>query len=558
MLVDDLHERAAVVVGAAVVDADDDVALLRQPLRPAACCELIVDLLRARSAVDVEDDGVALVGIERNRLDDAAVYSGAVGCRERENLGRRVGVGLEPFRHRRVVLHRAQLLARGRPELHLRRLLERRITVEEERRRRRHVDAVISFRRRDASLIAAVEPDGVELALKRRHLCRGVVDRLLFCVAPLDPRHAPVSVSHLVDELSGIVVAVEMLESVAIGEPEELVRIRRERHHVIDARVEVIDIEPGLRCLGHHLAPAAGLHIEEEELHHVLRAVERDHGEGVRPARPVNARNVELAFLTRIEPRILARGDVHDANAHRRVRVADLRNVQLLPLLMQARVVGDLDLGFRRIVQLPVGDVTALGRPLPRLREPVLLLVHPVEVAVVDVLRRIPRQPLLLVRREIGDVHVTASLESEHRAIGRELTGSRPLGGELHAALRKRVDVEIGDPRPAEDRLEVRLKDEVPGVLRPLERVVAERLIRSRKREACCGEENRVSSAGGVVGMNDRRAGARIAFRVGEPHSPFYPVHVARSLSAVENGARLHCLVHVREPLLLLSAGDQG
>src|SRR5258706_4331484 len=35
MLVHDFHERAAVVICPAVVDADDDVALLRQPLRPA-------------------------------------------------------------------------------------------------------------------------------------------------------------------------------------------------------------------------------------------------------------------------------------------------------------------------------------------------------------------------------------------------------------------------------------------------------------------------------------------------------------------------------------------
>ena len=36
LFVDDLHEVAAVVVGAAIVHVDDDVAVLREPLLPAA------------------------------------------------------------------------------------------------------------------------------------------------------------------------------------------------------------------------------------------------------------------------------------------------------------------------------------------------------------------------------------------------------------------------------------------------------------------------------------------------------------------------------------------
>jgi hypothetical protein len=45
LLVDDFHEVAAVVVRAAIVDVDDDVAFLGEPLLPAGGVELIVDAL---------------------------------------------------------------------------------------------------------------------------------------------------------------------------------------------------------------------------------------------------------------------------------------------------------------------------------------------------------------------------------------------------------------------------------------------------------------------------------------------------------------------------------
>src|SRR5438874_10215182 len=107
-----------------------------------------------------------------------------------------------------------------------------------------------------------------------------------------------------------------MLEAVAIREPEELVRVRRKRHHVVNARVEIVNVDPGLGCFGHDFSTSARLYVEEKELHYVLRTVERDHRERIGSTRPVNARNVELAFLASIQPGVLAGGYVHDAQAH--------------------------------------------------------------------------------------------------------------------------------------------------------------------------------------------------------------------------------------------------
>ena len=101
---------------------------------------------------------------------------------------------------------------------------------------------------------------------------------------------------------------------------------------------------------------------------------------------------------------------------------------------MPAAVVGELDLRLLRLVDLPVRDVPAVRRPVPRLREAELLLVHPVEVAVEHVLRRVGRQPPLLLRREIDDVHVAVALVAEHRAVRRELGGARAFAAELQRA----------------------------------------------------------------------------------------------------------------------------
>ena len=125
LFVNDLHERAAVIVGSAIVQPDDDVAFLREPLRPSARVPLVVDLLRSRSTVDVEDHRVSLVGIKRNRLEDDAVHVHGVRSCKRKNFRLRVGVRLQPGGNRGIRFQRAQLLTRRRPDLDLCRLTKR-------------------------------------------------------------------------------------------------------------------------------------------------------------------------------------------------------------------------------------------------------------------------------------------------------------------------------------------------------------------------------------------------------------------------------------------------
>src|SRR6476659_7641461 len=95
---------------------------------------------------------------------------------------------------------------------------------------------------RDRSSAAAVEPNRVKLSLERRRLSRRVVDELGFLIDRFYARHCPFPARHLIDDLSGIVIAVDMLPSVAVGDPEEFVRPCGERDHVLDARVEIVDV----------------------------------------------------------------------------------------------------------------------------------------------------------------------------------------------------------------------------------------------------------------------------------------------------------------------------
>ena len=334
VLVDHLHECAAVVVGAAVVQAHHDVALLREPLGPAAGRELVVHLLRAWPAVNREDHRIALRRIERHRLHHRAVEPHRIGRGEAEQLHRRVGVRREPLCHPRVVLQLLDHLAARGPQLHLPRLAGRRPAVDVEAGIGRHVDVVCARGRRELLRMRTVETDGVQLALQRRRSRGRVIDGLRLGFAARDPCDAPVSVRHLVHDLAGVVVAIHVLPAVAVGDPEELRQPCGEAHQVVHAGVEIVHIDPRGRAVGHHEALAARCDAEEVQLHHILGPVERDDGERVGPARPIDARHVVLAGLSRVEPHARARMHVHDADLHRGIRVARLGNADRRPIGM--------------------------------------------------------------------------------------------------------------------------------------------------------------------------------------------------------------------------------
>src|SRR5207245_2680281 len=151
--------------------------------------------------------------------------------------------------------------------------------------------------------------------------------------------------------------------------------------------------------------------------------------------------------------------------------------------------------------------------------------------------------------------HVAAALEAEHRAIPRQLAGSGCLGGELHRAVGERINVEVRDSGTTIERLEIGLKDEVPRILRPLEGVVAEWLIRSREGQPRNPEKERIPTRRRIVCAYHWCVCGRIAIDERKALAPFDPIDVSRSLPAGEDRSSLRCLVDGRESLFLLGAG---
>jgi hypothetical protein len=97
----------------------------------------------------------------------------------------------------------------------------------------------------------------------------------------------------------------------------------------------------------------------------------------------------------------------------------------------------------------------------------------------------------------------------------------------------------------------------VPRVLRPLEGIIAERLVGSRERQPGTREQSRVLTCRRIVRPNYWAVRSRVAVGVGKPFSPFDPVHIAGALPAAEDGACLKGFIEIREALFLLGAGGE-
>ena len=217
---------------------------------------------------------------------------------------------------------------------------------------------------------------------------------------------------------------------------------------------------------------------------------------------------------------------------------------------MAAVEVADLDGGLGALVEPPVRDEAAVRRPLPRLRQTELLLVHPVEVAVVGGRRRVGGEAQLLLLGEVVHVHVAVALVAHQRPAGRELRCAGPARREGEGPVGQPVDVVVRRPGPPVQGLEVRLEDEVLGILRPLERLVGERVGAAGEGEAARPEQQAVG-AGRRVEDADLLPRVRPRYKGIAPPA-VDPVDVAGPRAAGEGAARLQGFPQVAETRLFL------
>jgi hypothetical protein len=130
-------------------------------LVPPATGKAVVNLLRAWTAVNRNNDGILPRRIEIGRLDHRAVQRDAVGGFELEQFEGRVSVSLQALQYRLVVFESRQLARLRAPQLDLARRVCVRPGVDVVLAVGRHVERVIAAGLRQLALVLAVEADRI-------------------------------------------------------------------------------------------------------------------------------------------------------------------------------------------------------------------------------------------------------------------------------------------------------------------------------------------------------------------------------------------------------------
>ena len=184
--------------------------------------------------------------------------------------------------------------------------------------------------------------------------------------------------------------------------------------------------------VGEHGAKGAARDVTEHHLGGVLQPVEADEPDLGRACRPPHLGDVEIPrFALGFEPCGGAAAGGDDPDAARRVGGPHLRIGERRELGVDGiGVVNEVEGSHSRRVELPVGDVAAVGAPAETVAEVELLLVDPVGGAVDDVLTVIGGQTGHLEALQVLDVEilVVEIHPRHHLAVGRHL-------GEHHGRL---------------------------------------------------------------------------------------------------------------------------
>ena len=460
---------------AAVVHTDADVALLTEILlhdgavAAHADAPLIEHLLRARAAILVHDDGIALVRVEVLGLNHPAVQHHTLRRRKLEQLLRAQVVGRQLLLQLVVVNERRQCLAARLAE----RVLRRVVKVAPD------VDKVLEVRREDSAVHARLLRERLNLAvlaghhhlLLRRPLgVRSKVGVARCLVVAVDVLHHIFVAHNLAHQLSVQVVQVQVVVAVALaGHQDVLVRHERLLHRLL------------LHILVHLVLDNHRAHRRQRVAHPhlqvVLMAVHGEHQHLCRVARRLQSRDVAVLLQRQLQLARLVTLDVVRQDADLRVLLArhgilvgvvarivlELRTLRRQSLEQLHRILRHV----RLVVANPYNLLRVRREHHRRVRRE-LLLVHPVGNAVDDgvplaVLRHLT---LRVVVEQLHQVDVIVAHEGNLRAVRRE---HRRL---LRSVLRQRLQLVVlnainiigGGERVAVDALRLRLDQQPPSV----------------------------------------------------------------------------------------------
>src|SRR6185312_1976450 len=214
-------EGEAAVEPTAIVELEDDEALLREVLRSQihGQAPIVGDALDVRATVDRNDHRVASSRLEGRWPVDCAVQRRAVGCGERHEVGRTqaesLGGGF------RLLEERCPLAASDSAQRYARALFDGAVAIEKlvaALRDNDSVDAVAVGELRD---IAAIQRDNVQVALEDRRPGRGEVHEAAGFVHRVDAHDHPIAGRELTQFVAVGIVHVEMAKAGLFATPQQ-------------------------------------------------------------------------------------------------------------------------------------------------------------------------------------------------------------------------------------------------------------------------------------------------------------------------------------------------
>ena len=379
--------------------------------------------LRAGAAVLVHDDGIALRGVEVARLHHPAVELHALRGGEGEKFVLREE-RLNALLEGGVVHERREQLAVG---CGAQRSDGRQggggIDVHKVAQALRK-DGRVGARLGGEFLLAPVLVGAIHGLAQRTFLARGVVERARLGVAAVEIGHVVAAARHLLHQLPGEVVEIEVAEAVAVGEVGEIVA--EEFEAAVGRLSDVL-----LGGFAHGEGALRGARVADVDVHLVLQAVEGHDGEFVGIVGKLDAGHVAVAIHGHLHGARHAVFDVECQHRHGGVArachgvfVAVRTGVFVILHALGAQALEFLHVVDRHLALVVAhpGEHGAVGVEVEGAVCGKLLFVHPVGNAIDDfvelaVLRHLA---LRVAVEQLDEEEVAAAHECHLIAVGRE------------------------------------------------------------------------------------------------------------------------------------------
>src|SRR5699024_11185251 len=152
---------------------------------------------------------------------------------------------------------------------------------------------------------------------------------------------------------------------------------------VIDAGKEIENVNPGIGAFFHYQPALSGTGITEKQLKVVLRSIQMNNSQLPLLGSPVQAWNV--AVFRSVHPLLFGRLHIDDSYFSALLFIAYLWLGNLFVFRMVSFIIGHLKDMYIPLVGLPVGNIFAVGRPLPGLYQPEFLLTNPAKAPVIKI-----------------------------------------------------------------------------------------------------------------------------------------------------------------------------